>query len=127
LKYFKIADFVLAACFLVLATLIYLIRPDGGGRLTAFIKLDGKTIYEINLTDAPERETDLTIVGAGRFKSVISYRKGEIYFKESDCPDKLCLRFGHLKTPGAFAACVPNRLTVEIVSDAPGGADIVSQ
>lgn len=45
------------------------------------------------------------------------YKDGSIAFVESDCPDKLCIHAGRLKTAGQFAACLPNGIVVKIVSD----------
>ncbi len=45
------------------------------------------------------------------------YADGSIAFIESDCPDKICIRSGRLRYVGQFAACLPNRIMLKIVSD----------
>lgn len=45
------------------------------------------------------------------------YADESIAFIESDCPDKVCIRSGRLKNAGQFAACLPNRILLKIVSD----------
>jgi hypothetical protein len=45
------------------------------------------------------------------------YSDGSIAFYASDCPDKLCIHSGKLRLSGQFAACLPNRILVKIVSD----------
>lgn len=45
------------------------------------------------------------------------YADGSIAFIESDCPDKVCIHAGKLKTVGQFAACLPNGVVVKIVPE----------
>ena len=42
---------------------------------------------------------------------------GEIYFYDSDCPDKVCINMGHLGECGQWAACLPNETIIKIVGD----------
>lgn len=51
------------------------------------------------------------------------YEDGTIAFIESDCPDKVCIHAGKLKTAGQFAACLPNGLVMKIVPDRERGDD----
>lgn len=44
-------------------------------------------------------------------------KDGYISFKESDCPDKVCINCGRLKMVGESAACLPNNIILKIVSD----------
>ena len=37
------------------------------------------------------------------------------YLKDADCPDKLCVKQGKLKSTGQVITCLPNKLTVTIV------------
>lgn len=56
------------------------------------------------------------------------YDDGSIAFIRSDCPDKLCINSGKLRLSGQFAACLPNRILVKIVSngkDDPNEPDII--
>ena len=43
------------------------------------------------------------------------YKDGSIAFIESDCPDKVCVHAGRIKTEGQFAACLPNGFVIKIV------------
>ncbi|MNE50324.1 hypothetical protein D3C80_1448900 [compost metagenome] len=49
--------------------------------------------------------------------------EGGIEMLEADCPDKICLTFGHTHRKGDTIVCLPNRIFVEIVGG-DGGADI---
>lgn len=45
------------------------------------------------------------------------YKDGSIAFEESDCPDKICIKTGKLKTVGETAACIPNKIFIKIVPE----------
>lgn len=51
------------------------------------------------------------------------YQDGSIAFIESDCPDKVCIHAGRLKTAGQFAACLPNGIVMKIVPLKEHGED----
>lgn len=51
------------------------------------------------------------------------YKDGSIAFEESDCPDKVCIRAGKLKTAGQFAACLPNGIVMKIVPEKERGEE----
>lgn len=56
------------------------------------------------------------------------YEDGSIAFVESDCPDKVCIHAGKLKTTGQFAACLPNGIVIKLVPEKERGendADLV--
>lgn len=56
------------------------------------------------------------------------YKDGTIAFVESDCPDKVCIHAGKLKTAGQFAACLPNGIVMKLVPEkerAEDDADLV--
>lgn len=39
---------------------------------------------------------------------------GAAYIADADCPDKLCVRQGKIRTAGRSIICLPNRVTVTI-------------
>jgi hypothetical protein len=39
---------------------------------------------------------------------------GKIYFYESDCPDRLCIKTGRISRAGQSAACLPNGIIINI-------------
>ncbi len=55
------------------------------------------------------------------------FEDGSICFEKSNCPDKLCIKTGKISKPGQFAACLPNRLLLKIIStnDDNRDADII--
>lgn len=76
------------------------------GDVTATVMYDGEVFDRINLS---ENEKDLTLkVG----NCEIRVEKHEIYFANSPCPDKICIKAGRLKKSGDFASCVPEKVTI---------------
>lgn len=72
---------------------------------SAQIIVDGEVKEIISLDEAYEKE----INGV-----VICCEKGEIFIKESDCPDKVCVRSGRISKSGEGIICAPNRVAVKI-------------
>ncbi len=46
--------------------------------------------------------------------SLIVIKNGEAFFADSPCPDKLCVKTGHLHDAGQWAGCLPNRIFIKI-------------
>jgi len=44
-------------------------------------------------------------------------RDGRVRFAASDCPDQVCVHTGLIGEPGQFAACLPNRVAIQIESN----------
>lgn len=53
-------------------------------------------------------------------------RDNEIAFVDSDCPDKTCIRQGFIGNSGEYAACLPNRLILTIMSGGNNDFDGIS-
>jgi hypothetical protein len=47
-------------------------------------------------------------------KMLIEVKEGRIRVKKSDCPRKICVNTGWIKTPGQIIVCVPNKVLIEI-------------
>lgn len=47
------------------------------------------------------------------------------YLIDADCPDKLCVKQGKIKSTGQCITCLPNKLTVTIVGDGDSGVDFL--
>ncbi len=52
-------------------------------------------------------------------------KKGEIFFKSSDCPDKICVKSGKLNKAGHTAACLPKGILIKIISSKGDNVDII--
>lgn len=40
---------------------------------------------------------------------------GKIRVKDSDCPEKLCIKQGWISSPGIPIVCLPNKIVIEII------------
>lgn len=47
--------------------------------------------------------------------SVIEIHDGQVRFKSSPCKNKLCIHRGWLTQSGETAACLPNRVVIQVV------------
>ena len=49
--------------------------------------------------------------------SELEINAGRIRFTQSPCPNQICVHAGWLQHGGEFAACLPNRVAVEVVAN----------
>lgn len=117
-KLFKKTDLILIAALLFAAALFALPQFFGkSGERVAVITVDNKVIAQIPLDKAENQTLNIN-------NTVIEINNGEIYFAESDCRDKICVRSGKLSEKGESAACLPNRVAISIKSP-DGNVDAV--
>ena len=93
---------ILAALCIAICAPFFLKKGD----VKAKIIYDGEVVEEINLS----KNADNYVLNIGRCK--IAVEKNEIYFKDSPCPDKVCVKTGRLSKSGQFASCVPEKVTI---------------
>ena len=105
---FRKSDIIIILVCLLTALVFFLPTLFSSDRnLTAVIVADGETVKEISLTDNTDEMFE--------FDGVIIKAQGRsVFFENSDCPDKVCVRSGKLDAKGESAACVPNRVSVYI-------------
>lgn len=108
-KLFTKWDFIVILICLCLSALLFALKPNENGN-EAVIRVDGKEYKTVDINGAGTEE--LTVNGV-----TVAYGGGEIYIKDSDCRDKICVNAGHLSKKGQSAICAPNRVSVEIKSD----------
>ncbi|MBQ7654603.1 MAG: NusG domain II-containing protein [Clostridia bacterium] len=81
----------------------FLLKKD---EVKANIIYNGEIVEQINLSKNGE---DFTLK-VGRCE--IGVEKNEIFFLNSPCPDKVCVKTGRLSRSGEFASCVPEKVTI---------------
>ncbi|HOW99391.1 MAG TPA: NusG domain II-containing protein [Deltaproteobacteria bacterium] len=62
-----------------------------------------------------DRDARLEIPGP-RGASVVEIRSGKVRMLFSPCPDQLCTRMGRIGAPGGTILCIPNRVSVTVIS-----------
>lgn len=78
----------------------------------AQVTVDGEEKLILNL------EEDQIVDTTGRAGiSKLEIAGGRIRFLESPCPNKICINAGWLQHGGDFAACLPNRVAVEVAAN----------
>jgi hypothetical protein len=117
MKYLRKADIVLIAALVVSALVFlflnryFLVEKKG---VYSEIYHDSVLVYRIKLSSAKEGSFSIPGVPKVVFHQ---YVDGSIAFIKSDCSDKICIRSGRLKNAGQFAACLPNKVILKIVSE----------
>ena len=81
-----------------------------GGR--AVVLIDGKEVASYSL-DA-DREVRLENNDG---YNILVIKDGYAYIKEASCPDKICVNNTKKKYNGETLICLPNKITVKIVSE----------
>ena len=90
---------VLAA---VLAVVFFSVKKDGK---TLLVKVDNETVYEYPL------DTDREIV-LQHNTAVI--KDGEVYMREADCKNQICVKSAKISKRGECIVCLPNKVILEI-------------
>ena len=90
-----------------------LLRLSGRNAATAELLVDGEVYETVDLT----RDRVFT-VETDFGENTVEVKGGEISVTAASCPDKVCVAHGPARA-GDPAVCLPNRLVVRIVTDAP--------
>lgn len=89
-------------------------RADEGARV-AVLRVPGEPTRQVAL----DGRRELAVAGS-RGESRIAIRPGGARFLESACSGKQCIHAGWLERAGAFAACLPNGVSLTLVGDTDG-------
>ena len=116
MKSMKKADIILIVVLLLSAPLFLLLNRHFSAEKGVYAEIyhDSVLVDRIKLSTA--KEGPFSIAGAPNVVFQI-YADRSIAFIKSDCPDKICIRMGRLKYAGQFAACLPNKIMMKIVSE----------
>lgn len=98
-------DFILLFIVLVFGVVGIIFMNSAEQGKGATITIDGRNKEIISL----DKEFQKKINGV-----TICCENGEIYIKESDCPDKVCVRSGRISKSGESIICAPNRVAIKI-------------
>lgn len=86
-----------------------LITFFGSSGQTVVISQDNTVLAEkpINVNDIFE------ISGENGYNRVV-IDNGEVYMENADCPDKICVKTGHISKAGETIVCLPHKVVIEI-------------
>lgn len=112
--FFRARDLLFIAVVLAIALTFFLVsrRNVSDSFLEAHVYIDGELVDRIELQTGVEQDYSYASRPAVRLHQ---YADRTIAVIVSDCPDKTCIKTGKIGKPGAFVACVPNRVLVTIV------------
>lgn len=116
MKYVRKADLIIIAVVAVLALVFWFLNRFFLAEKGVYAEVyhDSELVSRIELSTA--KAGSFSIPGEPDVVFQL-YADKSIAFVESDCPDKVCIRSGRLKYTGQFAACLPNRILLKIVSE----------
>ena len=81
---------------------------------------DGSLVEKIDL-NVVTGEREITLSGEYG-DNVILVSNGHIKMKSADCPDKLCVNHGELKSSSSPIVCLPNKVVIKF-ENSTNGAD----
>ena len=86
--------------------------------LVVGIYKDGSLVEKIDLKSVTgEREITLS----GEYgDNVILVSNGHIEMKSADCPDKICVKHGELKSSSSPIVCLPNKVVIKFENGTDG-------
>lgn len=107
-------DIIIISLIFLIAVLYYLfyLRFHAvNENVKAQILINGNLKYTIEL------DKNKTFSISEKPNIVFEIQDDKIRFLSSDCPDKICVKSGFLGTSGQMAACLPNAISIRIISE----------
>lgn len=102
---------------LCLAIWLFISNASSQSKVVGIYK-DGSLVEKIDLNSVTgEREITLS----GDFgDNVILVSNGRIEMKSADCPDKICVKHGELKSSSSPIVCLPNKVVIKFEENTDG-------
>lgn len=111
MKEVKRADAILILVALTISLCLILLRYTPSDTKTARVYENGKLTHVIDLSNT--ERVDIIEINGG----ALEVKDGTVRYVHSDCPDKLCEKFGRLAENGDTASCVPNKTVVTVTAE----------
>lgn len=109
------ADLVVVAFALVLVPWLYIAHWGGSAPGETVRIVDGRGVETI----ASLHNARTITINGPLGPSIIEIRDGAARFVTSPCQGKLCIHSGWLRDGGDVTACLPNRISLAVVSTDP--------
>ena len=102
---------------LCLAIWLFISNVSPPSRVVGIYK-DGSLVEKIDLNSVTgEREITLS----GNYgDNIILVSNGHIEMKSADCPDKICVEHGELKSSSSPTVCLPNKVVIKFEGSTDG-------
>ena len=102
---------------LCLAIWLFISNVSSPSKLVGIYK-DGSLVEKIDL-NVVTGEREITLSGEYG-DNVILVSNGHIEMKSADCPDKLCVEHGELKSSSSPIVCLPNKVVIKFENSTDG-------
>lgn len=103
--------FLLLICVVIQFYNVYK-RNSGNENSRVIISAFGKEYKNL-----PLNENNEIIIENGNMKNIIVIENGEVYMKDANCDEGLCLRQDKISRPGESIVCLPNKVKVSITGN----------
>ena len=111
-------DLLLIIFLIVLSSLFFLFRSstkkEGD---TVKIYFDNEEFESVPLSE----EREISVNGT----NTVCIENGKVFMKSADCPDKICVKQAPLNSSGRDIVCLPNRVTIRVISEKENEVDAV--
>lgn len=108
---------IIIACALLCALALYLVSQLslGAEASSVVVTVDGRETLRRPLA----MENRYEIEQEDGSLNVIRVEDGAVFMEEANCRDGLCIRQGKMKNAAKTIVCLPHKLVVQLVGDAP--------
>lgn len=110
----KIFIFIFSMLIIFSCTALVIFKNISHEKAYAEIIQDGNIIKTIDLNQSEPMEFSITNSDGGT--NTLLLKDGEISVVDANCPDKLCVKTGGIKTSVYPIVCLPNKLVIKIVN-----------
>lgn len=111
----KLIIFITAVVFVASAVLTFISMKPSEKNIVEVVQ-DGKIIYTFDLLTAENQEIKIPSPD-GKSSNTVTISDGNICISDAECPDKLCVKSGFLKSESMPVVCLPNRLVIRFGSE----------
>ena len=113
----KKKDVIIIAGALLCALALYLVSQVslGAEASAVVVTVDGREMLRRPLA----MENSYEIAQEDGARNVIRVEGGAVFMEDANCRDGLCIRQGKMKNAAKTIVCLPHKLVVQLVGDAP--------
>ena len=116
----RIRSIVIFIILVVVGLLAYGMLHSADTGSYAVITVDGKEYQRLPLNINTEQK-----IQTNNGYNTICVEGGQVYVKEADCANQVCVKTGEISARGEVIACLPHKLTVTVEAD-QGEVDTVA-
>lgn len=115
-------DLIIIALALLAALALYLFSWKGADEpvSSVVVTVDGKQVLRRPLA----MNAEYTVPREDGAVNVICVENGEVYMKEANCRDGLCIRQGRMKNAAKTIVCLPNKVVVRLEGESAASAPV---